>query len=102
MSERGYLGQAHWLMFLFEVGPRLESLPPSGREGRFTFFHREALAGLRMPQTDVERLWPWFWQHRGGFFAAHCHCLVDGRNEWTLEQSSPGSSFKPEAAPVNV
>ena len=23
----------------------------------------------------------------GGFFAAHCHCHPDGRNDWTLEES---------------
>ncbi len=90
VSEHGYLGQSHWLMFLFEVKPRLEICPPPCSEGRFQFFRREALAGLKVPQTDLERLWPWFWQHRGGFFAAHCHCFEDGRNHWRLEASSVG------------
>jgi 8-oxo-dGTP diphosphatase len=88
VSEHGYLGQSHWLMFLFEVRPRLTSLPPPHREGRFQFFPRAALASLSLPQTDVESIWPWFWQHRGGFFAAHCHTHPDGRNEWSLEESS--------------
>lgn len=87
VSEHGYAGQAHWLMFLFEVKQRLTSLPPLIREGRFQFFHREALATLNMPQTDRERIWPLFWQHRQGFFAAHCHCHPDGRNDWTMEES---------------
>jgi 8-oxo-dGTP diphosphatase len=87
VSEHGYLGQGHWLMFLFEIKPRLDTLPPACAEGRFQFFGRDALAGLPMPQTDRESLWPRFWQHRGGFFAAHCHCLEDGRNEWRLEES---------------
>lgn len=87
VSEHGYEGQAHWLMFLFEVRPRLRALPPPIREGRFAFFSRAQLAGLKLPQTDRERLWPLFWQHRGGFFAAHCHCHADGRNEWTVEES---------------
>lgn len=86
-SEQGYQGQSHWLMFLFEVQPRLASLPPAHREGRFQFFPRAALSGLNIPQTDRERIWPWFWQHRGGLFAAHCHCYPDGRNAWTLEES---------------
>jgi len=86
-SEHGYQGQGHWLMFLFEVKPRLAALPPAHREGRFQFFPRAALPELKIPQTDRERIWPWFWQHRGGFFAAHCHCYPDGRNEWTLEES---------------
>jgi len=87
ISEHGYQGNAHWLMFLFEVKPRLKSTPPPMEEGHFEFFPRTALAGLRLPQTDIETIWPMFWQHRGGFFAAHCHCLADGRNEWTVEQS---------------
>lgn len=89
-SEHGYQGTAHWLMFLFEVKPRLTRLPPPMKEGRFEFFPRSALAGLRIPQTDFESIWPLFWQHRGGFFAAHCHCHPDGRNEWTVEEGQGG------------
>lgn len=88
VSEHGYEGRAHWLMFLFEVKRRLSALPPAHREGRFQFFSRDALTNLKMPQTDVEQIWPWFWEHRGGFFAAHCHCRSDGTNVWTLEESS--------------
>jgi 8-oxo-dGTP diphosphatase len=87
VSEHGYQGQTHWLMFLFEVKPRLSKTPPVHREGRFEFFRREALTGLTIPQTDQEQIWPWFWEHRGGFFAAHCHCHADGSNTWTLEES---------------
>jgi len=87
VSEHGYQGHAHWLMFLFEVKPRLTTLPPPHREGRFTFFKREALGKLKMPATDLEQIWPLFWQHRGGFFAAHCHCHPNGQNDWALEES---------------
>ncbi len=87
ISEDGYQGQDHWLMFLFEIKPRLAQLPPPHREGRFAFFSRAGLAALKLPQTDRERIWPWFWEHRGGFFAAHCHCQPDGTNTWTLEES---------------
>jgi 8-oxo-dGTP diphosphatase len=87
VSEHGYQGQSHWLMFLFEVRRRLKELPAPHREGRFQFFPRAALADLALPQTDRERIWPWFWQHRGAFFAAHCHCQAEGRNDWTLEES---------------
>lgn len=87
ISEHGYQGQTHWLMFLFEVKPRLQTLPPVHKEGRFEFFSRAALDGLKLPKTDRENIWPWFWEHRGGFFAAHCHCHADGRNDWSLEDS---------------
>ena len=94
ISEHGYLGQSHWLMFLFEIKVRLSALPPPHREGRFQFFPRQTLAGLKVPQTDSERIWPWFWEHRGGFFAAHCHCGPNGKNEWTLEESWRVSSVE--------
>jgi 8-oxo-dGTP diphosphatase len=87
VSEHGYKGQSHWLMFLFEVKNRLARLPAAHREGRFQFFAPAALEELRLPQTDRERIWPWFWLHRGGFFAAHCYCQPNGENEWLLEES---------------
>jgi 8-oxo-dGTP diphosphatase len=87
VSEHGYQEETHWLMFLFEVRPRFSKTPPVHREGRFAFFGREDLATLRIPQTDKEKIWPWFWEHRGGFFAAHCHCDADASNIWTLEES---------------
>jgi 8-oxo-dGTP diphosphatase len=87
ISEHGYQGNAHWLMFLFEVKPHLTHLPPPMSEGRFEFFPRAAIASLRIPQTDVETIWPMFWQHRGGFFAAHCHCHEGGQSEWTMEET---------------
>ncbi|MBI3881286.1 MAG: NUDIX domain-containing protein [Verrucomicrobia bacterium] len=89
VSEHGYEGQAHWLMFLFEVQPRLGKVPPPMREGRFQFFSRAALDGISLPQTDREKIWPLFWQHRGGFFAAHCRCHSDGRNDWIIAESLP-------------
>src|SRR6478609_2042566 len=49
IAEHGYQGQSHWLMFLFEVKPRLTSLPPVHREGVFRFFPREELETLTMP-----------------------------------------------------
>jgi len=89
VSEHGYEGETHWLMFLFEVKPKLERLPATHREGRFQFFRKEALTQIPLPPTDRERLWPWFWQHRGGFFAAHCRCQADGTYEWILEEGCP-------------
>ena len=66
---------------------RFEAVPPPHREGSFKFFARDALPTHKMPQTDLEQIWPLFWRHRGGFFAAHCHCHADGRNVWTIEES---------------
>lgn len=91
VSESGYLGQAHWLMFLFEVKMRLTSTPPPHREGRFDFFRRDQLASLAMPQTDRDQIWPLFWKHRGGFFAAHCTCTGHEQHQWSLLESRPST-----------
>jgi len=88
VSEHGYAGQAHWLMFLFEVRPRLRELPPPHREGKFAFFQPAEVKALPLPKTDREQIWPLFWKHRGGFFASHCHCHPDGRYDWVLEESA--------------
>jgi hypothetical protein len=74
-------------MFLFEVGPRLEQLPPPHPEGDFAFFAPAQIPALPIPQTDAGQIWPLFWRHRGGFFSAHCHCPANGRYDWTLEES---------------
>jgi 8-oxo-dGTP diphosphatase len=87
VSEFGYMGQAHWLMFLFEVKECLREIPPPHAEGRFAFFRRDELESLGMPATDLEKIWPLFWEHRGGFFAAHCRTSPDAPNQWTIEES---------------
>lgn len=89
VSEHGYEGTTHWLMFLFEIQPVLTATPPPMHEGRFAFFAREDMAALALPRTDREMIWPLFWQHRGGFFAAHCRAGLNGPDEWVIEQSSP-------------
>lgn len=87
VTEAGEDGQPHWLMFLFEVRPRLTVLPPPHAEGTFAFVKRNDLATLPLPRTDREQLWPLFWKYRGGFFAAHCRSHPHGRDEWTLEEA---------------
>jgi 8-oxo-dGTP diphosphatase len=99
VSEHGYQGQAHWLMFLFEIKPRLCQIPPPIHEGRFAFFPRTRLDGLLLPGTDREMIWPLFWQHRHGFFAAHCHSDPGGKDRWTLEESCPAL---PQASPASA
>src|ERR1700684_1807727 len=53
VSEHGYEGQAHWLMFLFEVKPRLRRLPDAHREGEFGFFDAAQIPSLPVPKTDL-------------------------------------------------
>jgi len=92
VAEQGYQGQSHWLMFLFEMKLKLKLTPAPHREGRFKFFPRSELPSIKIPQTDREQIWPMFWKHRGGFFAASCSCHPDGRNEWVVEESRMGDN----------
>src|ERR1043165_3576279 len=46
ISEVGYVAQAHWLMFLFELTTRLIETPPTHREGSFRYFTRQQLDSL--------------------------------------------------------
>ena len=87
VSEDGYEGSTHWYIFLFEVLPHLTKLPPPCSEGRFGFFDNTEMAGLDVPRTDREQLWPLFQQHRGGFFSGHFHCLEGDAFEWTTQES---------------
>ena len=88
ITETGYAGNAHWLMFLFEITAKIKVIPPAHREGHFGFHSREALGTLALPVTDREMIWPLFWKHRGGFFAACCLTMAGRPNQWTLEKSN--------------
>jgi len=89
ISEDGYEGNTHWYIFLFEIKPRLNQLPPSCEEGEFQFFAADEIKQLDIPRTDREQIWPLFQKHRGGFFSGHFHCLEDDAFKWTLEESRP-------------
>ncbi len=86
ISESGYEGESHWLMFLFEIEKKLNRIPLPHREGTFQFFEREKIKSLEIPVTDKARIWPLFWKYRGGFFSAHCQCR-EKDHEWTLEET---------------
>lgn len=95
ISEVGYQQTTHWLMFLFEVKTRLDKIPPPHREGRFQSFERAELEFLPLPGTDRDFLWPRFWEHRGGFFAAHAVCNSKTATTWSLEESLPMQPAQP-------
>ena len=88
VSERGYEGQCHWLMYLYELTDRMHVEPGEMDEGRLEWHDRADLDTLPIPATDRQVIWPQFWAHRGGFFMAHIDC--DGPEfQWRLEQSQP-------------
>lgn len=87
ISECGYEGTGHWLIFLFEVLKKIEHVPADMREGRFQFFSKEELETLKISRTDREQIWPLFWKHRGGFFSAHCHTDSETVDHWVIEET---------------
>ncbi len=103
VSEAAPPGGTHWLMFLYEVRPRLARVPPPIGEGAFAFFHRAEIDGLELPSTDREFIWPQFWRHRGGFFAAHCEMHPSGGATWQLlESRTAGFPGPGEQAPAGT
>lgn len=91
VSETAYLGETHWLMFLYEV-TRPVSIPEDAMsfdEGQLGWHDPNAIDALPIPETDRGVIWPLFWQHRGAFFAAHIDCTNDPM-KWRLEQPAAG------------
>jgi 8-oxo-dGTP diphosphatase len=85
VSETGYLDQAHWLMFLYEVVGPVAVARQSFAEGRLEWHPPAALPSLPIPETDRRVIWPLFWRYRGSFFAAHIDCR-GGTLRWRVEQ----------------
>ncbi len=85
VSETGYRGESHWLMFLYEVTRPVHVTPCEFREGRLEWHHRQALDTLPIPETDRQIIWPLVWRFRGRFFAAHIDC-TGPQMTWHLEQ----------------
>ena len=78
----------------YEVTARYMLLPDDPEamqfdEGRLEWHEPDAINALPIPETDRGVIWPLFWQHRGGFFAAHIDCTTDPMR-WRLEQPASG------------
>ena len=75
ISEKGYEGQSHWLMFLFDCRKPVNGVPPTIDEGPFGFFGRDEISKIQIPATDLTLIWPVYDEHRRGFIAyrAECH-----------------------------
>ena len=86
VSEAAFGGDTHWLMFLYEVTRPVEVARTSFDEGTLEWHHRSQIEALPIPDTDRRVIWPLFWRHRGGFFAAHIDCTTDPI-AWRVEQS---------------
>ena len=87
VSEKGYEGENHWMMFLFEYTQKLLRVPLQHPEGNFEFFSQSQIEKLEIPTTDRTFIWPLFFEHRKGFFAADCTCQPNGSFDWHTLQS---------------
>lgn len=74
LAEKAYEGQAHWLIFLFQLRKPINQLPPGIEEGDFGFFSREQMGTLALPETDRKALWPIWDEHRERFVALNIDC----------------------------
>ncbi|MEM9416650.1 MAG: NUDIX domain-containing protein [Planctomycetota bacterium] len=90
VSEKAFEGKGHWLMFLYEVTRPVELAAERMvfDEGRLEWHDPAGIADLPIPETDRDVIWPLFWKHRGGFFAAHIDCTQEPM-AWSVEQSIP-------------
>jgi 8-oxo-dGTP diphosphatase len=91
ISEKGYEGEAHWLLFLFTCKRPISALPPAMTEGRFGFFSREQIEALPLPRTDRSALWPLYDENHDRFVALRADCLPSSPLQITIEQITPAA-----------
>ncbi len=89
VSETAFNGETHWLMFLYEVTRPVTVEPIHNGEGQLEWHEPNAIDQLPIPDTDRRVIWPLFWKHRHGFFAAHIDCSDPAEMTWAIEQSAP-------------
>lgn len=88
ISEKGYEGQAHWLMFLFDCRKPLTSLPQTIDEGKFGFFSRATVETTQVPETDRTLLWPIYDRYHRGFIAYRAECNPGQPLLMTIEETN--------------
>lgn len=83
VSERGHEGEAHWLMFCFEVTKPLDFPGRQIDEGLLEWVAPEQVGALNIPKTDRDVIWPLVREHAlflnpqrqtPGFFSVHIDC----------------------------
>ncbi|WP_309399818.1 NUDIX hydrolase [Cerasicoccus maritimus] len=87
VSEKGFEGNGHWLMFLFDCKATLPALPAEIDEGRFAFFTRDEINEIKIPATDHQLVWPYYDSHRERFVALRADCHPERDLEIVVEQS---------------
>jgi len=85
VSEKGYEGRTHWLIFVYRVLGAVSVEKRTISEGELHWKTPVDLKCLPVPETDRRIIWPLIFEHEGGFFAVHIDCS-DGELTWTIEQ----------------
>jgi 8-oxo-dGTP diphosphatase len=87
ISEKGYEGQNHWLMFLFTCRQPIEGLPPTIDEGHFDWFSRKEIDTLAIPESDKIILWPIFDKHQRDFISYRAECNPGSPLKMIIEET---------------
>jgi len=88
ISEKGYEGKTHWLMFLFDCLKPIIGLPDDFDEGQFAFYKESDIDHLPVPETDRKLLWDIYRQDRSGFTALRANCMGGMPEDVVVEQST--------------
>ena len=87
VSEKGYEGSRHWLMFLFDCKKTISQLPENFEEGSFAFFGRDEIKLLSIPESDHELIWPFYDKRDDGVWGLRADWL-DGKPNIMIESKS--------------
>ena len=99
VSETAYEGTGHWLMFLYRCRAPVPALPDAIDEGRFAFFTRREIDGLKIPETDRTALWPLYDRHRDHFVALRADCTPGGNLDIVIEETFGADSHGSDTVP---
>jgi 8-oxo-dGTP diphosphatase len=84
ISETAFNGQAHWLMFLYEVTRPVTITRMTFREGALEWHPPEAVDRLQIPETDRLVIYPLLRKYHNQFFHAHIDCR-GAQMTWRIE-----------------
>lgn len=97
ISEAGFEGQGHWLLFYYRVLGAVELEPHDMPEGRLEWHRLDEIEDLPLPETDRRVIWPMVRKHEAptpdhdpGFFAIHIDCTGDDLR-WWVEEEKPAA-----------
>jgi 8-oxo-dGTP diphosphatase len=101
ISEAGYEGEGHWLLFYYRVLGPVEVATGVMREGHLEWHEPDTIDTLSLPETDRRVIWPLIRRTqpdrpggRPGFFTVHIDCT--GTNmQWAVEHVEPAFRCDP-------